>query len=208
MGKMAERFNEICIRILQLVYLNLLWMAFSLLGLVLLGIGPATLAMFTVIRHWIRGKKDIPIFSTFWKAYRENFIESAMLGILYFAVGVVLYVDLLFVESFILRTFIIIVSFIYLVSLCYIFPIMAHYDLKNVVHKLKYSVLFGISYLQYTLLLLVSLAIVYLVLFLNPGIFTFFGTSIGCYVVMWFTHQVFLRIEMQNMKKQSHQVHS
>jgi uncharacterized membrane protein YesL len=197
MGKMAERLNDMCIRILQLVYINLLWVVFTLLGLVLIGIGPATLAMFTVLRQWIRGNTDIPIFPTFWDTYRTGFKEAAAIGVFYIIVGWILYIDLLYVQSFFLRALLFVVSFAYIVSLCYIFPIVAHYDWKSIVLKVKCSVVFGISYLQYTLLLLIVLAFVYFILFMYPGVLTFFGISIGCYIIMWLTNQVFMRIEMQ-----------
>ncbi|WP_078432971.1 YesL family protein [Metabacillus halosaccharovorans] len=197
MDKMAERLNDICIRILQLVYLNILWIAFTLLGLVLAGIGPATLALYTVIRQWIRGNSDIPIFSTFWKAYRSSFKEASVIGMIYLVIGWILYVDLLYVQSFYLRALVIFVSFIYVVSLCYVFPIMVHYDWKSTIVKIKCSVLFGISYLQYTLIMLLSLAFIYFILFMNSGALVVFGVSIGNYVIMWMTNQVFIKVENQ-----------
>lgn len=197
MGKMAERLNEMCIRILQLVYVNILWCLFTLLGLVVFGIGPATTAMFSILRQWVRGNTDIPIFPTFWNVYRSSFKETMLIGILYLVVGWILYVDLLYVQSFMLRALLFVASFFYLVSICYIFPIIAHYEWKSVFLKLKCSVLFGISYLQYTLFLLIVLAIVYFILFMYPGVLTFFGVSIGSYIIMWSTHQVFTKIETQ-----------
>ncbi|KKI92478.1 membrane protein [Bacillus sp. SA1-12] len=197
MSKMAERLNEICIRLLQLVYLNVLWIAFTLLGLGLAGIGPSTLALTTVIRQWIRGNSDIPIFTTFWQTYRSSFKEASVIGVIYFVIGWILYVDLLYVQSFYLRALVVFVCFIYMVSLCYVFPIMAHYDWKSTILKLKCSVLFGISYLQYTLILFVALALIYLILFMYPGALIFFGISIGNYAVMWMTNQVFMKIETQ-----------
>ncbi|WP_226530021.1 YesL family protein [Metabacillus niabensis] len=197
MDKMAERLNDICIRILQLVYLNILWIVFTLLGLVLAGIGPATLALYTVIRQWIRGNSDIPIFLTFWKAYRSSFKEASVIGMIYLVIGWILYVDLLYVQSFYLRALVIFVSFIYVVSLCYVFPIMAHYDWKSTIVKIKCSVLFGISYLQYTLIMLLSLAFIYFVFFMNSGALVFFGFSIGNYVIMWMANQVFIKVENQ-----------
>ncbi|WP_231597490.1 YesL family protein [Bacillus sp. SA1-12] len=194
---MAERLNEICIRLLQLVYLNVLWIAFTLLGLGLAGIGPSTLALTTVIRQWIRGNSDIPIFTTFWQTYRSSFKEASVIGVIYFVIGWILYVDLLYVQSFYLRALVVFVCFIYMVSLCYVFPIMAHYDWKSTILKLKCSVLFGISYLQYTLILFVALALIYLILFMYPGALIFFGISIGNYAVMWMTNQVFMKIETQ-----------
>lgn len=203
MGKMAEHVNQICIRILQLVYLNVLWIVFTIAGLILFGFGPATFAMLTVIRQWIRGNTDIPVFSTFWNNYKTNFKETSLIGITYLIVGIILYTDLLYVQSILLRILLIMVSICYLVSFCYIFPIVAHYDWNSMLLKIKSSLLFGISYLQYTLCLFVLLAIVLVVILLNPGLFIFFGGSVGGYIIMWMTHQVFTRIEGHTAIKDS-----
>jgi uncharacterized membrane protein YesL len=155
--------------------------------------------MFTVIRQWIRGNQDISIFQTFYQSYRTGFKESTVIGILYIAGGMVLYVDLLYIQSQVLRGVLIILGILYFISFCYIFPILVHYDWKGIKLKLKCSLLFGISYLQYTLMLFVALAAVYFILLMFVPVATvLFGISIGAYIVMWMTHQVFKRIEMQS----------
>lgn len=197
MDRIGELFNEICIIILKLVYIQVLWIAFTFLGFILFGFGPATYAMFSVMRQWVRGNKDIPIFKSFLTAYRTGFKESLGIGLFYLACGVILYIDLLYVQSPGLRGLLIVICFLYAVSLLYIFPILVHYDWKRPALKLKCSILFGLSYLQYTLTLLAALAAVYFVLFLFPGVLTFFGISIGSYLIMWMVNQVFKRIEIQ-----------
>lgn len=62
--------------IMRLVYLNLLWIAFSLLGIVLFGFFPATAAMFSVVRKWIMGETDVRVFKEFWQTYRKEFWKS------------------------------------------------------------------------------------------------------------------------------------
>lgn len=196
MDRLGERLNNFCITVLKLFYIQVLWILFTLLGLVVLGIGPATYAMFTVMRQWVRGKKDIPVFPTFLEAYKTGFKESALIGILYLAVGMILYVDLLYVQSQVLRGLLIVIGVVYLISLCFIFPIMVHYDWKSVMLKLKCSVLFGISYLQYTLVLFVALVAAYIILSMLQGTVVFFGISVCSYIIMWMANQVFKRIEI------------
>lgn len=198
MSKIGELFNNYCIIVLKLVYIQLLWLLFTLLGLIVLGVGPSSYAMFTVLRQWIRGNKDIPIFQTFHQAYRTGFKESALIGLLYTAGGIILYVDLLYVESQVLRGLLLVIGALYLISLGYIFPILVHYDWKGVMLKLRCSLLFGISCLQYTLMLFAILAAVYFVLLMFiPVTMVLFGISIGAYIAMWMANQVFKRIEVQ-----------
>ncbi|WP_084028990.1 YesL family protein [Bacillus sp. J33] len=61
---------------MRLVYLNLLWIAFSLLGIVLFGFFPATAAMFSVVRKWIMGETDVRVFKEFWQTYRKEFWKA------------------------------------------------------------------------------------------------------------------------------------
>lgn len=197
MDRIGESLNGFCIMILKLFYLQILWLVFTLLGFVLFGLGPATYAMFAVIRQWVRGNSDLPIFKLFLNAFRSGFKESVSIGMIYLASGFILYVDLLYVQSQVLRGLLIVISFIYLVSLVYIFPILVHYNWKSKVLKLKCSLVFGVSYLQYTLLLFVALVAVYFVLFMYPGVMNLFGISIGSYMIMWTANQVFKRIEIQ-----------
>jgi uncharacterized membrane protein YesL len=196
MNRIGEGLNEICTLILKLVYIQLLWIGFTLAGLVVFGAGPATYAMFSVMRQWVRGNKDIPVFKSFYRAFTTGFKESLGFGLFYLAGGVILYVDLLYVQSPVLRGTLLVVSFLYTISLFYIFPILVHYEWKSAFLKIKCSLLFGLSYLQYTLILFVALGAVYFVLLMYPGVMTFFGLSVGSYMTMWMANQVFKRIEL------------
>jgi uncharacterized membrane protein YesL len=51
-----------CEWVTRLAYLNLLWIMFSLAGLVVFGVMPSTIAMYTVTRRWLTEDVDIPIF--------------------------------------------------------------------------------------------------------------------------------------------------
>lgn len=120
----------------RLALLNLLWISFSLLGLVIFGFFPATVAMFAVVRKWMLGKEDVSIFKTFWTAYKQEFFKSNLLGLIIFAIGTILYIDFQFVNhstSSLLSILYIpffIVTFISICMLFYILPIFVHYDMK------------------------------------------------------------------------------
>ena len=191
-----EKWQNICLLILQLCGLNFLWIIFSLFGMGILGIGPATVAMLAVIRKIIRNKDDtIPILSTYWTEFRKNFLTGNFFFFLYFIVGYILYVNWLYVHHSFLQVMFVIATLLYMISMVYIIPIIVHYDWKGVVIKIKYSLIFGVSHLHYTLVLFVALFLVYFLFNLNLGIFSFFGVSITGFIIMWFTHQVFLKVE-------------
>ena len=59
--------------IVGLVWLNLCWTALTLLGGVLLGLGPATVAAHEVATRWLRGEREVPIAATMWAEWRRHF---------------------------------------------------------------------------------------------------------------------------------------
>lgn len=112
----------------RLAFLNILWISFSLLGLILFGFFPATVAMYSVVRKWMYGKEDVSIFRTFWTAYKQEFVKSNLLGLIIFTIGVILYIDFHFViqatNSFVSILYIpfLLISFILVCMVFYIFP--------------------------------------------------------------------------------------
>lgn len=120
----------------RLAFLNILWLSFSLTGLMIFGFFPATVAMFAVVRKWMQGKDDISMFKTFWTAYKQEFLKSNLLGLIIFAFGLILYIDFQFIHHSanslmsILYIPFLIISFILVCMLFYIIPIFVHYDMK------------------------------------------------------------------------------
>ncbi|MED4055269.1 YesL family protein (plasmid) [Niallia taxi] len=201
MLKSVEKLNSIFTSILNLVYVNVLWVLFTLLGLGVFGIGPSTYALVSICRQWIRGNR-IPVFETYWKYYKENFKESVLISWIYLFVGFVIAVDLLTVTNWYLRAALLIVGFIYLLSLVYIFPIMAHYNWNGILLKMKMSLLFGIACLQYSLLFFLVAGVLYwAAITFFPGVLTFFGVSFLFFLITWTANQVFTRMEMEDSKE-------
>ncbi|MFJ5760908.1 YesL family protein [Neobacillus sp. NPDC093182] len=129
-------FNKFLDWISRLAYLNLLWISFSLLGLIIFGFFPATVAMFAVARKWMLGNDEMSIFKTFWTAYKREFLKSNILGVIIVSIGLILYIDFQFVQhaansffSFLYVPFFII-TLIFISMLFYIIPIFVHYDMK------------------------------------------------------------------------------
>lgn len=201
MLKSVEKINSIFTSILNLVYVNILWVLFTLLGLGVFGIGPSTYALVSICRQWIRGN-SVPVFKTYWQYYKENFKESVIISWIYLFVGFVLVVDLLTVTNWYLRVALLIVGCIYLLSLVYIFPIMAHYNWDGIFLKIKMSFLFGIACLQYSLIFFLVAGVLYwAAITFFPGVLTFFGVSFLFFLITWTANQVFTRMEIEDAKE-------
>lgn len=197
-----EKLNRILLRVLKLAYLNFLWIGGTLIGLVIFGIGPATLSVFSIIREWFRGNDDLPVFKTFVLNYKTYYKKGLILSLVYGVVGIILVVDFAYVSRWELRVFFGMMLFFYYLSLSYLLPILVHYDLKTLKESIKYSFLIGFSYLQYTLVSLVVIVAIYIMVArLLPALFTFFGFSVVFFILMGNANMVFNRIE-ESAKKE------
>ena len=54
---------------------------------------PATAALFSVARKWVMGEVDAPLLRTFFRNYKECYVQSMIGGILYVALFAILIVD-------------------------------------------------------------------------------------------------------------------
>ncbi|MFD1848623.1 YesL family protein [Oceanobacillus bengalensis] len=188
--------------IMKLIYLNALWIVFSLLGLVAFGFFPATAAMFAVARKWVFGETEIPVFKTFWKTYKTGFLQTNIIGFISALVGILLYVDLRFFQnsehvllSF-LAFFIIFALFIYFAAVLYIFPMYVHFDFKTLEY-LKQAIILVIGKPLNTIMIIVGSYLLYVVLSMLPVLWIFISGSLASVVLMWIASKSFPRHEFQ-----------
>lgn len=195
---MTGRFFRICEIISKLAYLNILWIFFTLIGLGIFGFIPATVALFAIIRKWVMGDTDVPIFTTFQKIFRKEFLKSTMLGGSLLLVGYILYIDFVYLPSdgifAVVRFGLMVVALLYVIVLLYIFPLFVHYEWKNRLY-IKYALVLGASHPHYTLLMLIGIGVLYYVSVKIPGIIPFFSVSLLAYIMMWTSYQVIQKIE-------------
>ncbi|MEK5036965.1 YesL family protein [Sporosarcina sp. FSL K6-3457] len=200
MTSVMASLSRACEWIWRLAYINLLWILFTTLGLILFGIAPATFAMFAVIRKWVMGEEEINVFQTFWKSYRSDFWKTNLLGWILIIGGFILYIDFLFIGNFqggyatLLSGLLILLSILYLVICVYIFPVFSHYELKFFQY-IKYAVHIGITSPLSTILIgICALAVYYVVAFI-PGITPFFSVSVLSYIIMRLAYHSFCKVE-------------
>lgn len=185
----------------RLAYVNLCWILFTFLGIVVFGFMPATSAMFVVVRKWMHGEEDVPIFHTFWKEYRTNFFRTNSLGLIFMFLGYFLVIEFNILrtqESFIY--YIVSYSVLGTLLLCivvwlYFFPIFVHFDLSWIDY-LKWPFIIGISHPILTAFIFGVLGVVYYLTWITiPALLFFFGGSMTAIFVMWAASQTFARYE-------------
>lgn len=184
----------------NLAYLNLLWVVFTILGLGLFGLFPATAAMFAIIRKWLR-QEEVPVFSTFWKYFRKEFVQSNLLGLIFLIIGYVLFVEfqilwgsnqmVYFIASFGVVALVI----IYAIVSLYFFPIYVHFNLTNK-ELFKWPFIIGIMHPILTIFLFVAIGLLHYVTFMTiPALLFFFGGSVTAYIMMWGVAKTFPKYE-------------
>lgn len=170
--------------VLKLLILNILWVMFTLLGLIIFGFFPATVALFAVIRKLVMQDDDVSIFQLFWRTYKLEFVKSNFLGMIVLSIGAILFVDLYILrqlDSSMLNQMLIIIVFVlivvYMALITYIFPVFVHYD-TNLFGYFKYAIILVIGRPFHTIFMLVSIVALLYLLRWVPGLIPIFGLSI------------------------------
>ncbi|SER91142.1 Uncharacterized membrane protein YesL [Gracilibacillus ureilyticus] len=191
--------------ITRFAYINILWIGFSLLGLIVFGFFPATVAMFTLIRQWIMGNVDQPVFSTFWTEYKKEFIKSNLIGLVIVVISFLFYVNYQYIMFFQggfhdlikipLYVFMIAVS----LTVLYVFPTFVHYNIrftetwKNAFFVMLLHPLHNIS-------MVAAIFVLLYVMQLIPGTIFFFSGSLITFIIMGTCYHTFQKIEAKQQK--------
>ena len=175
--------------------LNLMWLVACL---PVVTIFPSTAAMFGVVRDWVR-EKEGSLTRTFIARFRENFGQSLLVGTIWTVFGVALFFDFLvanqlpFGAEIVLKSLLVLVSFLYAFGSVYLFPVMVHYDAdwKTVI---KNSLLISIGRLPTTIVCVVLSAVMVGLTVVLPFLVVITG-SITAYFVYKLCDRQFRKID-------------
>ncbi|TDQ42233.1 YesL family protein [Aureibacillus halotolerans] len=194
---------SICEWIMRLAYVNLLWIGFTVLGLIIFGFGPATAAMFAVNRKWVRGEPEVAVFKTFWSEYKREFVRANILGVLLLLVGFILWADFRILNTqdtgswgVFVQYFLIVGTFIYGTMTMFFFPVFVHYDLK-LFQYFKQTLLIAISRPGEIIMMIAGVMLIAFIMQQFPGLILFFSGSGLAFVVMWCANRAFTKIELK-----------
>ncbi|SEU30545.1 YesL family protein [Nonomuraea wenchangensis] len=130
---MSIRIQAACSEAIWAVRLNLMWLVFTLAGGVVLGLGPATVAAYTLARRHAR-YESFQAWREFWGVYRREFVRASLLVLPLAVAGVLLVGNYLYLSALgpgmgAMR----IATLVALVALAgagaYVGPLYAHHDL-------------------------------------------------------------------------------
>ncbi|RCW77543.1 YesL family protein [Saliterribacillus persicus] len=191
--------------IARLAYLNILWIVFTVAGIGLFGVFPATVSSNHLIRSWINGQTK-PIFQTFFKTYKDSFISTNILG---WSIAPIIIISVLLVRWSILidhslSLFIMIafsfISVLFLFFFLFLMPVYTHYDV-NLKEVYKHALYITIGFPHYAILMvLVWSIIIYILLF--SGFFIFFFASSTSFVSMYISYKAFTKIKIKQAERE------
>ncbi len=180
-----------------LAVLQLLWTGLALLGLLLFGVAPATVAMFTTLRKRLQGEDDLKqLVKIYWNTYKAEFIPSNKIGMILLCVGYFLTINFQIILTFhglqglLLLTAFISICILFGMIVVNIFQLFSHYNLPT----LRYfaaSIIFSIAYPLQMISNIVGLVILYKVYSWLPGLIPFFGVSLAALFLTWMSSHIF-----------------
>lgn len=199
-NQFMDGFYKFCLMFARLAYVNILWIFFTFAGLIVFGLFPSTISMFTVVRQWIKGNTELPVFRTFWNTYKKEFAQANLLGTSYLFIGMILYVDILYFSSpssvimLVLYYFFWIVTIIYLLVGIFLFPVYVHYKTKWWNYYKSTLILMAMN----PLVVIAFIAIIAgsgILLRALPGLIPLFAGSATAYALMLVSYKAFNKVE-------------
>ncbi len=194
--------------IMTIAYLNLLWMIFTLLGGIILGIHPSTVALFSALKTWREKSVEAVNFKMYKEFYKREFKRSNLLGI-FINILVVLSIYnglLVYINRFNIHLALIvcyIVSIVLLVVLLiYIYPVYVLFD-KKLSDTFTYSIIIGMANPFTTLLILVLVFLLGVAIYSTAGLPMFFGVSAISYVIVKYTMDIYHKIIKKSIESAS-----
>lgn len=187
--------------IMILAYLNILWILFSLLGLIVFGVGPATVSVFTLIRSHLNNDYRSSIWRVFRQSFQENFWNANKFMLIIVPAVCIVYIDFVFLRmlpnSFfidnIVFTCMIVLSLLLIILFSYLFAVYVHFDLLFF-ENFKYAILIaGINPLPATLML-IGLFITFIIFLLIPAMSVFYLISLPAFIIQLCAQQSFKKI--------------
>ncbi|MBO8165128.1 MAG: DUF624 domain-containing protein [Brevibacillus sp.] len=180
--------------------IHFLWVFFTLAGLVIFGLMPSTAALYSIMRKWIQGERDLPLWKTYWKIYKQEWKPANRL--LFFVVPLlfIMAIHIAFLsqnESFgpaHLSSFVFL--FFFILIFLYVFPAYVHFDM-GLLSIMKNAFLIMLISPLHDILLLISLSSLLIIFFYFPGIAFFFGISSAAWINTYLCLHAFDRISQK-----------
>ncbi len=191
-GKLVTILSQIA----DLVILNLLWL---LCSLPIVTIGASSAALYAVTLKMVRNEESYP-FSSFWRAFKENFRQATGIWAGILLAAALLYFDFYFsghtagAGAKLLVIPLGLAAFLACLLYSYVFPILAYFE-NSTRKAVKNALLMGVAYLPYSAVILLVNFCPFLLLFGgNVVIAAFWDVVIGFALASYVNAHLFRKL--------------
>lgn len=171
----------------RLAIVNVLWILFTLLGLVVFGFGPATAAMSSVISRWVDSDQSFSVLRHFTRVYRKQFVKTNLIFLSTALIGAVLVYNYFFIQAnnlpFFYSVITIAMGITHLLISITIIPLYVNNHVR-ILELFKTSALFVIGYPLNSLVIVLAISGLVLIQLFMPGLLFFFSGSAITFVVV------------------------
>ncbi|GEM01744.1 Uncharacterized membrane protein YesL [Halolactibacillus halophilus] len=195
---------------MKLAYVNFLAIVFTLLGFGIFGIFPAFLATLTVVRKWLLKDGTFPIFTVFFKTYKQSFLTANLAGVVFSLIAFFLYMNyqliaqasgaLQLVGGITLGLY----SLLFSATVLYFFPVVAHFE-HRFLQYFKQAFLLGIANIHFVLLLMVMIYGLYHLFVMMPALVSLFFPVLLSLIIMAMTLLSFSQMKKRRARLMNQQ---
>ncbi|MEK8126343.1 DUF624 domain-containing protein [Paenibacillus filicis] len=178
-----------------------IYFAFLLMGVLApFTLFPATAAMFSVARKWVTGDGDVPLFKTFFRGYKSNYVQAMLGGLVYLLFGAILVANFKYYGNQeglfgLLRFLVLSISIMLIISMFHFFSILTHLHMK-IWQIIKNSVLITIGSPIRSLSMIILNGVILYVSFVKfTFLIPFFMGSLIAVVSFWHFNQIFGKLQ-------------
>ncbi|WP_147918680.1 YesL family protein [Ruania zhangjianzhongii] len=159
------RLNHLLSGFYRLLWLNLLWVATTVVGLGIFGVGPATYAFAKYVDRWFRLGELPPAAATFRRYATELRWRPVLVSWVLLAVAVVIGVNLLSAANWYLRVANLLALVVLAVIAAYVYFVLAALDVTTIRSTLSAALLLGVGSLHWTIIGTTAVAALYWVMY-------------------------------------------
>ncbi|UOQ50380.1 DUF624 domain-containing protein [Gracilibacillus caseinilyticus] len=197
--------------ILKFAYLTVLWVIFSMAGLIAFGVFPATAALMAIQRQWLKKDADVSVLANFIHYYKKNFVKSNLVGYLWGTIVFTLYVYFQLIQLLDgpLYTFtfygLVVTTLLSVLTAAYSFAVLVHFELP-LFYVIKNAFLIMIVSPLTSVMIVSGCVILFFVFRHHPGLLVIFGPSVFTFLVLFSSYLAFLHIEKKQERQFMHTV--
>lgn len=198
-----NRMNQYLIGFWKIGYLNLLWIGFSLLGLIIFGVGPSTYALTKYYDRWLRCQEEPPVFKSFWQFYKERFKQSLVASWIVLGMIYILVINIFNATVWYVQVANILMLLMTVIGSTFLYSAMAALNFTTLRAVFRASAMMGIGYLHYTIILWTAILSSYYVLSKTyPSLLLLFGIGFITFAVTAMSKRIVSDFDEETKKEE------